>query len=420
MKGLSIVAITLSLCLLTASAVYAYGSEGKELVDIHGFISQGYLYSTDNNWVGASENGTWQFNELGLNFTSMLTKRLRIGMQFFARDLGVVGNDEITVDWAYADFNIRDWLGIRAGQVKNPIGIYNEMRDIDFLRVSTFLPQTTYNENARDSLLQTKGISLYGNIDARVMGMFRYMGVFGTTDIDTEGGTGRLFEEISTSAAVTMMSVLPSSMLGGIPASLLPFLVDGDLTGLNVERTYTLSLEWHLPVDGLRIAGSFNRIDYKMDLAFSIAGTLFSLSEDIVLEQEMWTSSIEYSIHDLLLSAEFIRVYAMGLHIQGWYAMASYRLSDWFAFGGYYGEYYPNDADKSGRREGLIVDYQAWQKTISGFVRFDINENWLIKAEYQYQNGAAALARQDNLNAAGQPSFDQYWHFLAFKVTFNF
>jgi len=412
MKRINIFSIILCLSIMAAPAVYAYGFEDMEGVDIHGFISQGYLHSTDNNWMGASENGTWQFNELGLNFTSMLTDRLRIGMQFFARDIGIIGNDEIIVDWAYADFHIKDWFGIRAGQMKNPMSLYNETRDIDFLRNSVFLPHPMYNEGARDSILQTKGIGIYGTIDARVIGLFRYLGLYGTTGIDVEGGSARFFEESATAASLNML---------GPGSGLLSALIKGDITAFDVEQTYTISLDWQLPVEGLRIAGSFSRIDMKMDLSFSLAGTPFMQAPDTLMESEIWIASIEYMWYDLLLSAEFLRAYAgYGLHMQGWYTMASYRLFDWFAFGIYYCEYYPDDSDKHGRAPGLIADYQAWTKTIAGFVRFDINENWLVKAEYQYNNGVSQLSRLDNLNNAGFASFDQYWDLLAFKVTFNF
>ena len=412
MKKINLVAITLCLSVLVVPAAYAFSPEDVEPVDIHGFISQGYLYSTNNNWLGASENGTWQFNELGLNFTSMLTDRLRIGMQFFARDVGVIGNDEITVDWAYADFHVKDWFGIRAGQMKNPQGLYNELRDIDFLRNSVFIPQPVYNEAARDAFMQTKGIGIYGNIDARAMGMLRYLGLFGTTGIDTEGGTARIVEEASTAVALNLTP--------GAGGSLLAALIKGDITGFDVERTYIISLEWQLPVEGLRIAGSFHRIDYTVDLTLSVAGTPILAMGGTLLEQETWVASIEYTFHDLLLAAEFLRSYAYGTHIEAWYGMASYRLFDWFALGVYYGEYYPDDSDKSGRSPGLLEDYQAWTKTIAGFVRFDINENWLVKGEYQYNDGVATLSRVENLNNAGFASFHQYWDFLAFKVTFNF
>ncbi|GBC63154.1 hypothetical protein DENIS_4147 [Desulfonema ishimotonii] len=76
-------------------------------VDIHGFISQGYLKSDDNNFLGNSEDGSFQFNEMGINFSRELTDKLRIGVQFFSRDLSAVGNNDVVVDWAYGDYRWR-------------------------------------------------------------------------------------------------------------------------------------------------------------------------------------------------------------------------------------------------------------------------------------------------------------------------
>ena len=94
-------------------------AEASSDVDIHGFISQGYLKSENNTlWFTDTEDGTFQFNEMGINFMTNVSDGLQLGMQFFARDLGELGNDEIVVDWAYADYFYRKWLGIRAGKIK--------------------------------------------------------------------------------------------------------------------------------------------------------------------------------------------------------------------------------------------------------------------------------------------------------------
>ena len=49
-------------------------------IDIHGFVSQGYLKSDDNNYLGRSEEGTYSFNEAAVNFSGDLTDKLRIGV----------------------------------------------------------------------------------------------------------------------------------------------------------------------------------------------------------------------------------------------------------------------------------------------------------------------------------------------------
>ena len=100
--------------------------------------------------------------------------------------------------------------------------------------------------------------------------------------------------------------------------------------------------------------------------------------------------------------------------------MAAYRLFDWLALGGYYGVNYSNEDDKHGHKLQWEYSYQAYTKTTAFFVRFDINDSWLMKTEYQYNDGVNLLSRRSNLDAGGNIDFDRIWHFLAFKITFNF
>ena len=68
-------------------------------VFINGFISQGYLKTENNGYLGDTEDGTFNFNEMGLNISTSPISRLRFGMQLFARDIGDFGNDELIIDW---------------------------------------------------------------------------------------------------------------------------------------------------------------------------------------------------------------------------------------------------------------------------------------------------------------------------------
>ena len=110
---------TLGIFLLITGPVFAAGF-GANTVDIHGFVSQGYLQSSDYNFYAAeTEDGSYEFNEFGINFASNVTDDLRIGMQLLSRDLGALGNNMVEVDWAYADCSFRNWLGLRVGRMKN-------------------------------------------------------------------------------------------------------------------------------------------------------------------------------------------------------------------------------------------------------------------------------------------------------------
>ena len=104
-------------------------------VEMHGFVSQGFIKTTNNNYLANSKRGSFEFTEVGINFTKSLSDRMRLGVQLFARDLGPVGDYKPQFDWFYLDYRFADWLGIRAGRTKLPFGLYNEINDIDSARV---------------------------------------------------------------------------------------------------------------------------------------------------------------------------------------------------------------------------------------------------------------------------------------------
>ncbi len=160
-------------------------------IDVHGFISQGYLKTDNNNYLAETEDGTFDFNEMGINFSTDPTDLLHIGMQFFARDLGMVGNDEVILDWAFADYRWQNWMGIRAGKIKIDYGLYNETREMDMLRTSVMLPQSVYPEVWRRSFSAIKGIALYGYLPLGVMGRLAYDGQLGIMEFKEDQGFAR-------------------------------------------------------------------------------------------------------------------------------------------------------------------------------------------------------------------------------------
>ena len=148
---------------------------GLEKIDIHGFANQGYVYSGDNNYLNMNTvKGSYEFNEVAINFSTNITDRLRAGIQLLSRDLGKVGNNMAMLDWAYADYRWRDYLGIRIGKIKTPLALYNEIRDVDALRTFILLPQSVYDENVRDFSFAFQGAALYGNLDLGKLGEMEY------------------------------------------------------------------------------------------------------------------------------------------------------------------------------------------------------------------------------------------------------
>jgi hypothetical protein len=353
-------------------------------VEIHGFVSPGFVVTTANNYLAKSRRGSFEFAEVGINFTVPITDRLRTGVQLFARDLGPQGNYSPKADWFYVDYRFEDYFGIRAGRVKIPFGLYNDSSDIDAARVPILLPQSLYSIQSRDFLLAQTGGEIYGRIRARGAGALEYRLYGGTIFLDLAGQT-------TLATPVTALDV--------------PFVAG--------ER-----LLWETPIEGLRVGGSLQAL--RLDASFQVPN-LGPVS--IGLPATLWVGSLEYALQDWLFAAEYSRwvlrlesdnpavVPAMRAVSERTYAMASYRINDWFWPGAYYSLYYPDVEKRSGAA--------AVQHDVAATLRFDVNHNWLVKLEGHFMSGTAGL---DSTLNDGKPlsSLEREWGVFLVKTTAHF
>jgi len=155
------------LLLLTSS--HAYANERNEWLDsfqYHGFASQELIFTTDNNFYGDSDHGSAGMTELGLNASLQLSPKIRIAGQVISRNAGEMDNGSPHLDFALLDINFisssKGRLGTYLGRVKNPLGLYNDTRDVAHTRQGIFTAQTIYFDKVRDLVISADGAQLYG------------------------------------------------------------------------------------------------------------------------------------------------------------------------------------------------------------------------------------------------------------------
>src|SRR5271165_735379 len=138
-------------------------------VQVHGFVSQGYVYTSGNNWLSMTTNGDGSaaYTDMGLNMSSSLTDKLRVGAQVYDRNLGQLGQYHPSLDWAMADYRFKSWFGVRGGKVKTTLGLYTDTQDLDFLHTFALLPQSVYPTDLRDATIAHLGGDLYGNVSLK-------------------------------------------------------------------------------------------------------------------------------------------------------------------------------------------------------------------------------------------------------------
>ncbi len=378
MKKSFFTGLFLTILILTHAEAADYSA-----VDIHGFISQGYLKSDHNNFLADTEDGTFQFNEMGINFTTSPAESLYLGIQFLARDIGDTGNDKIEIDWAYADYKWYEWLGFRVGKIKLLYGFYNESRDIDMLRTPILLPPSVYSESARDAQTAVKGISVYGNIDAGPAGLLTYQAMYGVVDIDSNSGTVKLIE--------TLYNI--------------------SITSVERDEAKAGAIHWHTPLDGLKVGVSL--INTGIEFIGPALTVDYSTFESKII-------SAEYLIGNLTLSGEYhlltkdtdTTVIALNRTVNDetktdtYYINAAYRFTDWFELGSYH-SYLIRDNDGSGDENKRINTCLT--------LRFDINSNWLVKLEGHKVEGTYGVLPGENETTA-----EKDWNLYAVKITYGF
>jgi hypothetical protein len=395
-------------CSLYGAMAFAYEVEG---VEIHGFLSQGFIKTTKENGfpVSDSGDGSFKFNDFGINFSKQLTPALRVGLQLFAFDRGTYGKDKVTLDWAYGDYRYADWLGFRAGKVKIPLGLYNEARDNDALRTFIFLPQQAYLDYERDSLVAIMGGGIYGSIPFESAGTVNYQLLVGNVPAVSDGGFAT---EIG-----SMMSTESASL---------------DIGSISSRTSLAHSLEWRTPVSGLRtlFTGLHTTLEGRGTATSEEDGSVYDATWKYdSLHRYMF--SLEYAWQDLVLSGEYeLDDYTLRVNYadapfdnfnskqrsDAWAIMASYRFTDWFELGSYYHEVYADRNHRDGSTYanfGLSAPYNMWWKDLALCLRFDPVPNVVLKVEGHKINGNYEVI--ENFEGSKKD-----WYIFATKATFSF
>ena len=431
----TVVVVAAILASVGPARLYEAAAASEETVYLRGFVSQGYLNTSSNNYlVPRSVNGTAEFTEAAVIVSAQPWERVRVGVQLLARNFGNQGNGEVVVDWAYGDYRWRDELGLRAGKVKMPFGLYNEGRDIDLLRTSVFLPQSVYPVAIRDLVLAYDGAGAYGSLTLGDLGDLDYHVYGGTLNVNdaTTGYWRENYEAVGQFLEAEVGQTVDEQE--GLPAGTAEaFFNDLGDPQVTFPWIWGAAVQWSSPLDDLRLGLSFVNGRYNYQGAYRYEVRIPSATgpdnwqpvrvdvDETTAIDHLFVLSAEYVHDDLTLASELYLAKMGPAKEQGWYGLASYRLGDVVSAGAYYAAAWPDYTDKGGERyvrQGL-PDYYAWQKDLTTSLRFDLTDFWLFKLEYHFIDGVGQVdVRSLLVDSEERPV--RRWGMLAAKTTFVF
>ena len=395
----------------TAGVLATTGARAYELklgtnmppVDFHGFVSQGFLLSSAYDYLGEStRSGDPKFFEAGVNASFNPFPRTHITAQGFMFDVGNVGEYQPFLDYAQADYTFNDEIGVRAGRIRRPQGIYNAIQDIDLARTFVLLPQGMYDARWRDWSAGLDGGDLFGNIGlgkGAKAGSISYEAYAGLVNMTGNGGVARYIEN-------------------GLPPSPI-----GSFQDIDSTPVFGGQLWYNTPVDGLRFGASLAFMDgfgYNVTVNPPYGpGSLHNVG-NVILQQysaeylwKNWTFQAEYYTYNVKAD-EHARAYGNAVvgsvsdNPATWYVAASYRFNKYFETGAYYTQfrdYSTSGANPDGHQNDAALSF-----------RFDPKDWWTFKIEGHFIQGTGLL--RDNNNNPVRDNSD--WFMLAVKTTVSF
>ena len=370
--------------LLVSGVVLAEGILDR--VQLHGFASQAVINTSANNWFGESAQTSFDFTEIGLNGSLRAHRRLLLSSQVLSRRAGEMDDGTPSLDYALADWTLLtspDYrLGLRLGRIKNPLGVYNETRDVPFTRPGIFLPQVVYFDKVRNLVLSTDGIMAYGEIFTP----------YGSLSLQLMGGRS-LFDE----------NVEWAYLNRNMPGQLEPKRVSG-----------IAALWYATPAERLRVGLSGATLTMQLQdnpLTSGDIDVLYGIAS-LQYNAENWSLAAEYAREPLAWRDFGPALPDFNTVGEGYYVQGIYRLTPQWQFLARYEAGFGNP----GRRSNLFPENADASRIITLGSRWDVTPQWMLRLEYQRHQGAFIVSYREN----DQDSLVEHWHLFAALAAFRF
>jgi hypothetical protein len=382
-------------------------------IQVHGFGSQGFAFSNQNNYLTMqTSKGSFAMTGFGINASTQITDKFRVGAQLFDQNLGKLGNWKPEVDWAMADYRFAGWFGVRGGKVKSVLGLYNDTEDMEFLHTWALMPQSMYPMDVRGDTIAHVGGDIYGKIPIKKLGSFSYTVWGGKRMNDSEGG---YLYGLSTSSRVTN----PDGSFRYVTSSTKNITsYDGPVFGTD--------LRWNTPLKGLLAGFSYMNQDITAKGVYIKPTTIpYQLA---TLKNPLYAFYTEYTFNNLKLACEYRREVKISVfnaptgslipgneNARSGYISAAYRFSKWLEIGAYHSRYIANWSTNHDDPMNHIYDQVVT-------ARLDFPKSLDFKVEGHFIDGAMINSALDRgFYAAPNPSgLKPKMNMLAMRLGYQF
>lgn len=385
--------------LLVAVALRAGAADSNQWdhnFQLHGFVTQAFVKTDNNRWFGPSDQGSFEFTEVGINASLKPHADLLLTAQLLARRAGDMYDGSPAVDFALARWDLFDngeyQFGVSAGRLKNPIGLYNQTRDVAHTRPGILLPQVVYYDKVRNLELSGDGAALH-------FSRFTGIGQFAIDYYVSQLLLDRNVEATFVGADFGGKVVSDNWTQGGqVRFTSLDEQVNLALSYLDTSMDFEAAL-------GDPFGNGNTRIQFLVG-SFQFTTGDWTITTEYVLEP------LEWSGYDLSfpgaprLDSE--------ITLDAFYLQVERYLDSDLSLLARYGE-----AD-TGRIEppgSLFPQYSNFSRILTLGVRWDVTPRLMLRAEYANHNGTLVLSNIDNPVPA---SLSRHWNMFSVLASYRF
>ena len=365
--------------------------------DWGGFLSQGWARSDHNAFYGGSDRdaGSFDYRELGLNGFVAFTPRARVNGQLLSRRAGEGSDGSPQLDYLFADLTLllqmERQFGVRVGRIKNPLGFYNETRDVAFTRPGIIMPQPIYFDQVRELQLSSDGAALY----------YRSTGPFGNWLFDAQHGA----LQTGNSTEARFLGHQRDGQFHASQVSLgrLIFEPPGDRWRVGLTQ-----VDAHMP---FAPAGSDPLLPGTVDLRLSILSAQYNLEHWSFTAEAMQAQTRWRDLGPLVPTQRTL---------EAWYLQADYRLTARWQLLARLDRLVIDRNDQSGnafsQQVGIPAHQQFARDRTLGLL-FQPSPRWDLRAELHQVDGTGWLPPEDNPDPG---ALKRRWKLLLLQAALRF
>jgi len=369
-------------------------------LQIHGFASQAFISTSDNDVFGNTDSGgSFGFTEVGLNASYQMLPRMQFSAQVLSRRAGEGNSGSPRLDFGFVDYRLYSHetkqFGVRVGRLKNPLGFYNDTRDVAFTRPSILLPQSIYFDRTRNLALSSDTIQLYGESAHSTLG-----------SVSVQFGVGRPI----VSDKDTGVSLLAGERAGNLTREV-------SYIGRGIYESNDKRFR-------LAVSGSWTNIGYNPGASDPLGSGVIQFSPIILSAQyntEKWSLTSEYALRHFKYRNFNIPAFdTLDFYGESYYFQGVYRFTHQWEAILRYDVLYTDRSDRSGKQFAGVTGRPAhsrFAKDITVGLRFNVTPSFMLRAEYHRVNGTAWLSTLDNPDSSAT---SQHWNLFAVQASYRF